>query len=167
MADKTWSFPVILVSWRNSWLNTFPILNSENSMYLDKLPGRKNSKFRHGWSCLYSFSPSNLTRTIFSLLQSMDFCSLDVTVFDSKTIVWFWDLIFGTHEIYCSWPIIWSEGNVWLNWCWWQKLETRCVSDNFEMLMAVSAVFVTNMMLATIHQESWSKTTLETSIFEY
>ena len=157
MADKTCSFPVILVSWRNSWLNTFPILNSENSMYLDKLPGRKNSKFRHGWSCLYSISPSNLTRTIFSLLQSMDFCSLDVTVVDSKTTVWFWDLTFGTHEIYCFWPIIWSEGYVWLKWCWrrnvlattlrcWWRFRpfltpTRCWQPSINTISATSSVF--------------------------
>ena len=152
VADKTWSLPVILVSWRNSWLKTFPILNSENSMYLDKLPGRKNSKFRHGWSCLYSISPSILTRTIFSLLQSIDFSSLDVTVVDSKTTVWFSDLTFGAHEMYWFCPIIWSKDNVWLHWCWWRMSETKCVGDNFE-LMTVSAVFDTNMMLATIHQD--------------
>ena len=106
---KPCSFPVILVSWRNSWLKIFPILNSENSIYLDKLPGRKNSKFLQGWSCLYSISPSNLTRTIFSLLQSIDFSSPDVTFVDSKTTVRFSDLSFGAHEMNWFSPIIWSE----------------------------------------------------------
>ena len=25
----------------------------------------------------------------------------------------------------------------WLHWCWWQMLGTKCVGDNFEMLMTV------------------------------
>ena len=73
------------------------MLNSE--IYLDKFPGRKNSKFRQGWSCLYSFSSSNRIRTIFSLSQSINFGSLVVTVPESKTTVSFLELTFGAQEI--------------------------------------------------------------------
>ena len=37
----------------------------------------------------------------------------------------------------------WSIG---LNRCWWRMLETKCVGDTFEMLAAVLAVFVTNIL---------------------
>ena len=32
-----------------------------------------------------------------------------------------------------------------LHRCWWRMLETKCVGDNFEMLVTVLAVFVTNI----------------------
>ena len=34
----------------------------------------------------------------------------------------------------------------WLHRCWWRMLETKCVGDNFEMLVTVFAVFVTNIL---------------------
>ena len=34
----------------------------------------------------------------------------------------------------------------WLHRCWWQMLETKCVGDNFEMLVTFLAVFVTNIL---------------------
>ena len=30
--------------------------------------------------------------------------------------------------------------------CWWRMLETKCVGDNFEILVTVLAVFVTNIL---------------------
>ena len=33
-----------------------------------------------------------------------------------------------------------------LHRCWWRMLETKCVSDNFGMLLTVFAVFVTNIL---------------------
>ena len=36
--------------------------------------------------------------------------------------------------------------NKWPHRCWWRMLETKCVGDNFEMLVMVSDVFVTNIL---------------------
>ena len=36
--------------------------------------------------------------------------------------------------------------NFWLHRCWRRMLEKKCVGDNFEMLVTVLAVFVTNIL---------------------
>ena len=33
----------------------------------------------------------------------------------------------------------------WLNRCWWRILETKCFGDNFETIVTVLVVFVTNV----------------------
>ena len=34
----------------------------------------------------------------------------------------------------------------WQYWCWWRMLETKCVGDNFKMLVTVFTVVVTNIL---------------------
>ena len=36
-------------------------------------------------------------------------------------------------------------GNMWLHWCWWRMLATKCVGDNYKMWVTVLAIPVTNI----------------------
>ena len=42
--------------------------------------------------------------------------------------------------------IFWMDNICWLHRCWWRMLETKCVGDNFEILVTALAVFVTNIL---------------------
>ena len=57
-----------------------------------------------------------------------------------------WESHSGFFMKYKDWsrdPLIRTLG---LHRSWWRMLETKCVDDNFEMLVTVLAVFVTNIL---------------------
>ena len=41
---------------------------------------------------------------------------------------------------------IFNTESVWLHQCWWWMLETKCVGDNFKMLVTALTVFVINIL---------------------